>query len=87
MNKEMEMNKTDENETRTNLFVYLYSFWLTAFLVAVRLKLTTQRLVLAKTSNKRPFSKMEVVGAYLKLGTYSRGRLLEDLRCRNICSI
>ena len=51
---------------------------MTAFPVSVRLKLASQKFVLAKISNKRPFLKMEMVGAYLiifpdRVGSYSSG--------------
>ena len=60
---------------RTVLFISTL-FWLTAFLAPVTLKLTSQKLVLAKISKKRPFFKVEVMGAYLRVGAHSRGVLM-----------
>ena len=45
-------------------------FWLTAFSVPVRLKLTSQKVVLAKISNKAPFLKVDAMGTYLRGGAY-----------------
>ena len=63
----------------TNFVVYFYSFWPTARSCAdYNFRLT--KLVLAKTSNKGPFLKAEVLGAYLRVGAYSRGRLFNNFR-------
>ena len=40
-----------------------------------KLKLTSRKLVLTPVANKRPFLKVEVVGAYSRVGAYS-GRLI-----------
>ena len=36
------------------------------------LKHTSQKLILAKILNKGPFFKVQVVGAYLRVGAYSK---------------
>ena len=53
-------------------------FWLTAFPIPVRVKPTSQKLVLARISNKDPFRTLEVVGAYSRMDAYSRGSLFNN---------
>ena len=43
--------------------------WLAAYPVPVGMTLTSQKLILAKISNKRLFLRMEVVGSYLWVGS------------------
>ena len=83
--------KTDKIESRAIFVVYFYFFWQTACPVPIRLNLTSQKLVLTKISNKCPFLEVEGMGAYLRVGAYSRGRLFKNLRyfplSVNLCTI
>ena len=54
--------KTDKIESRA-IFVVYFSSFLANCLPPVRLNLTSQRLVLTKILNKRPFLEVEGVGA------------------------
>ena len=55
--------KTDKNKNSNNLCCF-HSILATAFPVPERLKLMSQKLVVAKILNKCPFLEVEVVGAY-----------------------
>ena len=61
------------------MVVYFYSALANCLPTSVRLKFTSQKLVPDKISNKHPFAKEEVVGSYLRMGAYSRGRLFNNL--------
>ena len=57
--------KTDKKKKLLQTLLFISNlFGLTAFPVPVRLKLTSQKLILAKISNKRPLLKVELVGPY-----------------------
>ena len=46
------------------IFFISTHFWLTVFIVPVKIKLMTPKLVLVKISNRRLFLKVGVVGAF-----------------------
>ena len=62
----MKNQRMKRTKTRKKTLLLISTLcWLTAFPVPARLKLTSQRLILAKISNKHPFLTVEEVGTYL----------------------
>ena len=62
------------SQIQQTLLIISHFFWLADFTVPFRLSLTSRKLVLAKTSNKHPYTKVEVLGAHLRLGVYLMGK-------------
>ena len=66
-------------KTRTIFVVYFTPFLPICLPLHVRVKLRSQKLILVKISNNRPFLKVKVVGAYLMVGAYSRVACVQTL--------
>ena len=62
------------SQIQQTLLIISHFFWLADFTVPFRLSLTSRKLVLAKTSNKHSYTKVEVLGAHLRLGVYLMGK-------------